>query len=139
MCSARVFGASTYGPGKPDEPAIHSGRAPALREQLAIQREERRHVRAGGVPHQHDVPRVAAELLRVLLHPRDGLRAVVQERRKLHVGIQAIVRQHRDEAALGQRRADEAILGLGCPLSTSRRTRRSRRGASRAAPRAGGT
>ncbi len=60
--------------------------------------------------------RVTTEFLRVLLNPRGGVSRVIDEVRKLHVGIEPVIRHYGDEAALRERRADEAIVGLTAPL-----------------------
>ncbi len=112
--------------GEAHEPRDPFRLGSSLREELAVQREVRGGVGSGRVTHQHDAARIAAELLCVRLHPRDGMRGIVQEIRKLHFRIQAIVGQHSDEPALRQRRADEAIVLLGAAAATSRRTRRRR-------------
>ena len=61
------------------------------------------------VAHQYDSLRIAAELMRVLLHPRDSQCAVVEEERKFHLRIEPIVGQHSDYSSLRERCADKAV------------------------------
>src|SRR5512139_2464287 len=78
-------------------------------QSLPVVGEQRSFVATRRVAHQYDPPRVAAELLRVLLHPRDCLRTVVDKGRKPHLRIQTVVRQHRDYSPFRERRSDKTI------------------------------
>ena len=70
----------------------------------------------GGVAHQVDAARVAAEAGGVVVCPADGQRPVFDERGERDMRVQPVVRQHRHEAARRQGLGDEAVIALAAGL-----------------------
>ena len=80
-------------------------------EPARVEREHRGVVAAGAVPHDEDPARVAAERFGVLQAPGQRCCAVLEEARVAHFGIEPVVGHQDQDAARGQRFADELVVG----------------------------
>ena len=80
-------------------------------EQRSVERQHRGDIGAGGMSHQEREGRIGAELEGVAARPPHGLGAVMQEIGKANVGVEPVVGDDRDDAALGERHRGELVVG----------------------------
>ena len=119
-------------PGKRDHPR-ECGPVDALPGQIgAVERQHRRVVGAGRVPHHEHRRRVAADLAHMPQRPGHGRGVVLDESREGDLGGEPVVRHHHDRPALTERVTEELIdvLVAALPVAAVQEHHdRSRRGA----------
>src|SRR5450432_4379427 len=77
---------------------------------MLIERKQGGDVRAGGMSHQINSSRIAAEICGVVVRPAHRECSVFDKRWERDLWIQTIIRQHRDESARGQRVGYETVI-----------------------------
>ena len=105
------------GPGETNE-GVHRASA-GIGQPVRITGDQRRELGAGGMSHQRDVRTVRAVTLGRFLGKRDRLRDIGSRLGHAHRRVQAIVRHHDHDAALGKSGSDESVVALraGAPAA----------------------
>src|ERR1700690_125922 len=85
----------------------------------AIEPQQHRQMRAGGMTHKNDAIGVAAIVRNVIDCPAHSARSIVDECREDYLWVDAIIGDHGDETFGGERFADESIIVAGPSLPSS--------------------